>query len=91
MNSRIDKIRESEKSFLDKLQEINAGIKSHGIVCLVINSEVKECTKDTGEEIEPQFEVNLPTAIIQSYIDNAFVGWNIIKKTISYQEYDILH
>lgn len=80
---------ESEKAFLDKLQEINEGIKSHGIVCLVINSEVKECKKDTGEDIEPQFEVNLPTTMIQSYIDKAFEGWSTIKKTVSSQEYDI--
>ena len=78
-----------DNAFLDKLQEINAGIKSHGIVCLVINSEVKECNKDTGEDIEPQFEVNLPTTMIQSYIDNAFEGWSTIKKTVSSQEYDI--
>ena len=80
---------DSRKSFLDKLLEIKAGIKSQGIVCLVINSEVTEYNMNTEEVIEPQFEVNLPTKLMQAYIDDAFAGWNTIKKTISPQEYDI--
>ena len=80
---------ESQKAFWDKLQEIKAGIKSQGIVCLVINSEVTEYNMNTEEAMEPQFEVNLPTKLIQAYIDDAFAGWNTIKKTISPQEYDI--
>lgn len=80
---------DSRKSFLNKLQEIKEGIKSQGIVCLVLNSEVTEHNMNTKEVLEPQFEVNLPSEIIQAYIDDVFAGWNTIKKTISPQEYDI--
>ncbi len=80
---------ESENSFIYKLQEIKDGIKSKGIVCLVINSEIREVNRDTYEELDPQFEVNLPTEVVKSYIDNVFAGWNILKKTVSFQEYDI--
>lgn len=45
--------------------------------------------KNTYEELDPQFEVNLPTEVVKSYIDNVFAGWNILKKTVSFQEYDI--
>lgn len=80
---------DSRKSFLNKLREIKAGIKSQGIVCLVINSEVTEHNMNTKEVLDPQFEVNLPSELIQAYIDDVFAGWNTIKKTISSQEYDI--
>ncbi len=71
------------------MQEIKDGIKSKGIVCLVINSEIREVNRDTYEELDPQFEVNLSTEVVKSYIDNVFAGWNILKKTVSFQEYDI--
>ena len=80
---------ESEEALLNKLQEIKAGIKENGIVCLVINSEVKECNQDTGEDLEPQFEVNLSSDKVQSYIDEVFSGWKVLKNTRSHQEYDI--
>ncbi len=80
---------ENKEAFLSKLQDIRDGIKLNGIVCLVINSEVKELNLDTMEKLEPQFEVNLPTKAIQSYINDIFVGWHIMKNTVSFQEYDI--
>lgn len=80
---------ESEDAFLKKLQEIREGIKPNGIVCLVANSEVREKIKDTNEELEPQFEVNLFSAKLQSYIDGIFSEFETIKSTLSFQEYDI--
>ena len=80
---------ENEEAFLNKLQEIRDGIKLDGIVCLVINSEVMESNSDTMEKLEPQFEVNLSTETIQTYINDIFVGWDILKNTVSFQEYDI--
>ena len=80
---------ESKEILLEKLQEIEEGLKPNGIVCLVINSEVKESKIDTHEELDPQFEVNLMTDEIQSYIKNIFSKYETIKNTMSYQEYDI--
>ena len=80
---------ESEEAFCKKLTEIKDGIKENGIVCLVINSNVREMDRDTSEEMEPQFEVNLPTEEIQSYLDEVFSNWHVIKKNVAAQEYDI--
>jgi 2-polyprenyl-3-methyl-5-hydroxy-6-metoxy-1,4-benzoquinol methylase len=80
---------ESKEVFLKKLQEIQEGVRPEGIVCLVVNSNVKEKKKDTFEETEPQFEVNLPTDELQTYIDDVFSKWETIKRMVNYQEYDI--
>ena len=80
---------ESEEVFLRKLHEIKKGIKPDGIVCLVVNSEVREKRKDTDEELEPQFEVNLFSEELQSYLDDIFSEFVTIKNTLSFQEYDI--
>ncbi|MCR5771004.1 MAG: class I SAM-dependent methyltransferase [Butyrivibrio sp.] len=80
---------ESKEIFWNKLREIRDGIKTDGIVCLVINSDVREKNKETLEDLEPQFEVNLSTKELQSCIDDIFSEWDTIKRTVSYQEYYI--
>lgn len=80
---------ETEKKFSEKLQEIKEGVSKNGIVCLVINSNIREMNLETKEEIEPQFEVNLATHKVQKYLEDMFSGWEILKSLVSEQEYDI--
>lgn len=80
---------ESEGRFIKKLEEIKQGTNKRGIVCFVVNSNVKEFDKATGNEIPAQFEVNLPTEKIQAIFSDIFKGWNVLKTTVSEQQYDI--
>ena len=80
---------ENKEILSNKLQEIEEGLRANGIVCLVINSEVKEWKVDSLENIDPQFEVNLLTDEIRAYIENTFSNYETIKNTLSNQEYDI--
>ena len=80
---------DSEQSFLSKLSEINRGIRKNGIVCLVINSDVKEIDKSTGKEIPAQFEVNLQTEKLQAVLKEKFSDFEIMKTAVSEQQYDI--
>lgn len=80
---------DSKDSFVNKLKEISAGIRESGTVCLVINSEVRECDKLTGEMIPAQFEVNLSTCELQELLRQAFAGWRVIKSIVNEQQYDI--
>lgn len=80
---------DSKESFAKKLKEIRDGIKQNGIVCLVINSEVEEKNKETGEALFPQFEVNLRTDELQAVLQETFVDWEVIKATVREQQYDI--
>lgn len=80
---------DTEESFRKKLLEIRVGLQERGVVCLVINSEVQEKKADTEEAVDAQFEVNLPTAKMQEYLNEVFEGWSVLKTTVSAQEYDI--
>ncbi|MCX4340635.1 MAG: class I SAM-dependent methyltransferase [Lachnospiraceae bacterium] len=80
---------DSEESFIRKLSEIKDGIKENGIVCLVINSNVRETIAETEEALEAQFEVNLPTEKLQSLLENIFSDWRVLKTGVTTQEYDI--
>ncbi len=76
-------------SFVNKLYEINKGTKADGIVCLIINSQITEINKENGIELIPQFEVNLKTEKLLDLLNENFNGWEIVKKTIRSQRYDI--
>ena len=80
---------DSVSSFVEKLNEIKDGVRNGGVVCLVINSEVSEYNKATGEGIPAQFEVNLSTDEMQNTLSQIFNGWNVLKSTVQSQQYDI--
>ena len=79
----------SSSAFEKKLTEIRDGLRPGGIACLIVNSGVIEHDKATGQELPPQFEVNLPTCQMQELLEKTFVGWQVIKHTIVHQKYDI--
>lgn len=80
---------ENKQVFIDKLVEIRDGVKDNGIVCLVINSQISERNKETGDKLFPQFEVNLQTDEMLSILKSVYCGWEEIKLTTSVQQYDI--
>lgn len=80
---------ETEEFFLKKLDEIKNGLRENGIVCLVINSNVKEINLNTNEIIDAQFEVNLSTEKLQEYLNEVFKGWSLLKSSNIEQEYNI--
>ena len=79
----------SRAAFEKKLVEIRNGVRIGGVACLIVNSGVIEHDKATGEELPPQFEVNLPTCEMQHLLEQTFTGWQIIKHTVVHQKYDI--
>lgn len=79
----------SQSAFEEKLTVIRDGLRHGGIACLIVNSGVVEHDKATGQELPPQFEVNLPTSQMQELFEKTFAGWKVIKHTIVHQKYDI--
>lgn len=79
----------SQAAFEQKLCEIRDGLRYGGIACLIVNSGVVEHDKVTGQELPPQFEVNLPTSQMQDLLENTFAGWQVTKHTVVHQKYDI--
>ena len=79
----------SQSAFAKKLCEIRDGLRHGGIACLIVNSGVMEHDKTTGQELLPQFEVNLQTAEMRKLLENTFAGWQVIKYTVVHQKYDI--
>ena len=80
---------DSEESFVRKLKEIRNGLRKDGVFCLIVNSNVTERDPATGAELVPQFEVNLPTARMLEILEEIFGEWEVLKRTVSHQCYQI--
>lgn len=83
------KIVDSEGSLIQKLSEIRGGLRKNGILCLILNSSIRERCKATGEAVPAQFEVNLSTDRLYSLLERTFSNWEILKSSIREQHYDI--
>ena len=77
------------QTFREKLQQIRNGIRIGGIVCLILNSGVREVHKETGVQMPAQFETNLPAQELLSILSEIFSGWTILKSGVKTQQYDI--
>ena len=80
---------DTEEAFKHKLMEIKEGLREQGIVCLVINSNVREHSKENGHPYPAQFEVNLETQELLEILKHTFGGWTVLKSTMQEQQYDI--
>ena len=80
---------DSKQSFVKKLEQIHKGIKPDGIVCLIMNTSVKEHDKETGIELPTQFEVELETTECRGFFEQFFGKWETIKDTVVRQKYDV--
>ncbi len=80
---------DGEESLKSKLWEIKEGIKTDGLVCLIMNSGVEERNKATGEGIPAGFEVNLPTKELADLLHDTFTDWEVLKETVVPQSYEI--
>lgn len=80
---------DSREGFGKKLAEIREGIRSGGVVCLVVNTGVRERDRKTGRELLPQFEVTLEREELLGLLNAVFAGWEVRKQTTVHQKYDI--
>lgn len=80
---------DTTETFMQKLSQIQAGTRNGGIICLIINTNIREYDKATQLPLPAQFEVNLPSQEMMGLLRRIFQGWNIQKETLKTQHYDI--
>lgn len=80
---------DSRESFESKLFQIRNGLREGGILCLIINTDVREFDKTTGVCVPAQFELELSAADLQVMLQEAFREFRILKSTVRQQRYDI--
>ncbi len=80
---------DSEKSFEKKLLEMRNGLKPGGVACIIMNTDISEKEKATGNRLEPQFELNFETDTALNMIRKVFNGFGVLKETVREQYYEV--
>ncbi len=80
---------ESEEVFEQVLHRIASGTKLNGVTCLIINSEVQEIDRVSGEPLDALMEINLPTDYLIAKLHHVFQNWEVISELIKPLEYEI--
>lgn len=80
---------DSVDSVVRKMWEIANGIRPGGAVLIVMNTGVKEWDVETGGELPPQFEVNLPPKEARMLLAEHFSGWEVLWDKCIHYEYPV--
>jgi 2-polyprenyl-3-methyl-5-hydroxy-6-metoxy-1,4-benzoquinol methylase len=80
----------SEYVLEQKLNEMVLGTKNNGVNCIIISSNIREVVMDTNQQLGPMFEVNLSTETMLRLLDACYEGWEIQRKSVNQQEYEIM-
>lgn len=80
---------DSRACAIRKLREIADGIRPGGAAMILMNTGVKEWDADTGEALDAQFEVNLPTEEVREQLCEVFCGWEILWDKCIHYEYQV--
>lgn len=83
----------NKQAFKEALERLQAGTRTGGIHCITMSTNVEEKEMNSGREIEPLIELNLPTAEAIAILEEAYKGWNIllqehVTQTIEEDKYD---
>ncbi|WP_405174588.1 class I SAM-dependent methyltransferase [Paenibacillus sp. FSL H8-0261] len=79
----------SEKALESKLNEMIIGTKRNGINCIIIGSNIQEVNLENGQELDPMFEVNIPTERMIDLLVQQYTGWEVKQQFVKQIEYEI--
>lgn len=79
----------SYDAFRLKLQELHAGMRAGGIVCLIISTDIAETDFATGNKLDPMFELNFSAQDLLQLLKTQFFDFSFEKETVVQQHYTI--
>lgn len=81
---------DSESAFDHVVGRVIKGTKAHGINCFIISTNIKETILDTGESIDPMYELIFDTHYLIDKFQSMYVGWKLLKQTIKPYSVEIM-
>lgn len=83
----------NKQALMEAIERLQVGTRTGGIHCITMSTSVEEKAINTGREIEPLIELNLPTAEAIALLEKAYANWNIllqehVTQTIEEEKYD---
>lgn len=83
----------NKQALVEAIERLQVGTRTGGIHCITMSTSVEEKEINTGREIKPLIELNLPTAEAIALLEKAYANWNIllqehVTQTIEEEKYD---
>jgi len=72
----------SEEQFDRVLLSMIEGTKDEGIHCFIISTNISETLLESGEQIDPMYELNFSTDSLTSKLQHYYADWKLLKHTI---------
>lgn len=81
----------SEHQLDEVLQQMSHGTKSHGINCIIVNSEVEEINVETNEHMEPMMELNFSTPTMMEKLNQVYQDqeWKVLTSLVKPLKFQI--
>ena len=86
--SAIEHVR-SENSLIKVLNSMAEGTKNNGINLLIINTNVHEIDKQTNEQLQPMYEINMQTGNMIKLLNSNYNGWHVLMNIVKPLNYEI--
>lgn len=80
---------DSEQSFDQVLDRMIQGTRAHGVNGIIISTGIKEAVIDTGEELDPMYELLFDTLTLIDKFELKYKGWKLLKHTVKPYAVDI--
>ncbi|MCZ1267084.1 Methyltransferase domain-containing protein [Paenibacillus sp. ov031] len=83
----------NKQALVEAIERLQVGTRTGGIHCITMSTSVEEKEINTGREIKPLIELNLPTAEAIALLEKVYANWNIllqehVTQTIEEEKYD---
>lgn len=72
----------SEIEFDNILGSMIGGTKDRGINCIIISTNVRKTLIDSGELVEPMYELLFDTEYLIRKFESVYSGWEVLKHTV---------
>jgi 2-polyprenyl-3-methyl-5-hydroxy-6-metoxy-1,4-benzoquinol methylase len=79
----------SEEALAKKLHEMTLGTKTNGTNCIIIGSNIQERNMESGQQLDPMFEVNISTEKMLELLEHQYAGWEVRTRLVKPLEYEI--
>jgi len=73
---------DSESTFDRVLQRIISATKPEGINCFIFSTNIKETLMETGESIDPMYELIFDSNDLLNKFECMYKGWKLLKHTV---------
>ncbi|WP_241243040.1 class I SAM-dependent methyltransferase [Paenibacillus whitsoniae] len=80
---------DSIETFDRVIERMKAGTTNGGINCFIISSNIQEIEVETGNLLDPMFELLFETDELLHKLETLYKGWQVLKQTVKGYELEI--